>query len=126
MRAFELLPNTKRPAAPWLDSATWKPVESFAPEARYGLPCGPENGFFAIDLDNKDGNTGALSFSNWLEQRNIDLPPTRFIRTPGNGWHLYFVWPEGTHVGNRVGIFGRGRLPRRARVCVRWGRLPHR
>jgi hypothetical protein len=72
MRAFELLPNTKKPAAPWLDSATWAPVETFG-NARYGLPCGPENGFFAIDLDNKDGNTGAQSFSNWLEQQQISI-----------------------------------------------------
>lgn len=101
MQAFPLIDGTKRPAVKWGDPAACRPAESFG-GARHGLPTGPRNGFWVLDLDAKPGATSGLaSFDAFAAGRGVS---TYTVRTPGGGYHLYFAWSEGRNIGNPIGI----------------------
>ena len=70
--------------------------------AMIGVPTGEMTGFVAVDIDVKDGRSGAA----WLDANTHRLPPTRTIRTTSGGQHLYFRWPG--PVRNSVGRIAAG------------------
>jgi hypothetical protein len=97
-QAFQLVAGTKRPLVTWSDPATCGPTETFG-EARYGLPTGPRNGIWVLDLDVKNGKNGCQTI-----QAAATLPDTYTVLTPSGGYHLYFKWDDKQPVGNPVGI----------------------
>src|SRR5580692_3035264 len=101
--AFALLPGDKRPVVKWTDPTQCHPPAYFG-DQRYGLPCGPRNGIWVLDLDNKSEVSGMRSLVMYASERGAHLPDTYTVRSPSGGCHLYFLWPPNHHVGNSVGI----------------------
>lgn len=62
----------------------------------YGIVTG--NGLMVIDIDNKKGKSGSDSIKEWLPQ----FPKTLTVKTPNNGYHLYYL--IGHKNGNRVDV----------------------
>jgi virulence-associated protein E/bifunctional DNA primase/polymerase-like protein len=103
-QAFPLLPDTKRPAVKWSDPATCGPTETAPAGVRYGLPTGPRNGVWVLDVDRKPGQPdGLISLVTHAASRE-PLPDTYTVRTPSGGLHLYFRWDDARPVGNPVGV----------------------
>ncbi len=101
-QAFALIDGSKKPAVKWSDPATCRPSETFG-ATRYGLPTGPRNGVWVVDLDRGKavGVDGLQSLAAYAPE---ELPETLTIRTPSGGLHLYFAWPSEGGIGNPVGI----------------------
>ena len=77
-----------------------------APHALPAIPCGV-NGLLVIDLDRHGNGSDGVSAFKELIVRHGTLPPgVPTVRTPNNGFHLYFRQPPGEPLGN-----GRGNLP---------------
>ncbi len=100
----------KRPAIKgWREAATtdsaqitewWKTF----PESVPGIELG-RSGLFVIDLDRHPGGPdGIAAFKANRADNPIPRCPT--VKTPSNGFHLYFRQPDGEPLGN-----GRGSLP---------------
>jgi putative DNA primase/helicase len=88
--------------------AGWRTPENLRrdpppPDAAYGVPTGPINGFFAVDLDTKDTQDGPAELSAFAAKHG-ELRTTRTVRTPSGGLHLYFAWDPARPVRNRQGI----------------------
>src|SRR5271165_5267768 len=99
-QAFAVVDGTKRPAVKWSDPSTCRPSETF--QTRYGLPTGPRNGIFVVDLDRKNGVDGLASLVDYANGQ--ELPDTYTVRTPSGGLHLYFKWNDAHPVGNPVAL----------------------
>jgi hypothetical protein len=101
---FPLVPGKKIPAVK--DWKTWTgPIPDGAP---FGIPTGPGNGFWALDLDLKDGKDGFTSLSEYMsEHGGAELPDTYAVRTPTGGAHLYFKWDDARPVRNHKGLLGK-------------------
>jgi putative DNA primase/helicase len=72
-----------------------------------GLACGPSSGVFVLDVDADPPKGGGLPGPEalaLLEERHGALPATLKVNTGGDGWHLYFRWPEGRELRNRARI----------------------
>jgi len=99
----------KRPyTAHGLKDATSDPAQVQAfwdkyPGASIGLPTGPENGFFVLDVDLPDG-PGTLAR---LEDKNSPLPETLQQKTGGGGDQYFFKW-NGAEIRNSAGKLGPG------------------
>ncbi len=93
----------KHPAYKWSELL---PGEKVAPPDGWGigLATGARSGVFVVDLDVKPalGIDGLESLAALGE-----MPPTRSVRTPTGGWHLYFRWP-GFKVQNSASKLGPG------------------
>ena len=77
-----------------------------APYALPAIPCGV-NGLLVIDLDRHGNGSDGVSAFKALVARHGALPPgVPMVKTPNNGFHLYFRQPPGEPLGN-----GRGNLP---------------
>ena len=77
-----------------------------APYALPAIPCGV-NGLLVIDLDRHGNGSDGVSAFKALIARHGALPPgVPMVKTPNNGFHLYFRQPPGEPLGN-----GRGNLP---------------
>ena len=63
----------------------------------YGIATGPESGVFVVDVD---GDIGASSLKA-LTDKNGSLPVTLTCNT-GNGFHLFFKYPEGRTIKGRA------------------------
>jgi hypothetical protein len=112
---FPLVPGTKRPAVAYSKPENLR--TDAPPTETYGLPTGPLNGFWALDIDRKDGKDGLRELIAYADEApGRDLPDTYTVRTPSGGLHLYFQWDEAKPIGNRKGILpgldarGRGGL----------------
>lgn len=96
---FPLVPNSKKPAIKWSTDR----FEGVIPDGQaYGLPTGPRNGVWVLDLDEKDGKSGVASLQAYAAGR--ELPDTYTVRTPSGGWHLYWQWDDARPLGNRTGV----------------------
>lgn len=72
-----------------------------------GLACGPQSGVFVLDVDAtppKDGGLAGPEALAILEERYGELPLTLRVSTGGDGFHLYFRWPEARPLRNRARI----------------------
>jgi hypothetical protein len=80
------------------------------PNAGIGLPCGPGNGFWVLDVDTKegghdhDGIAALTALTGWFGP----LPSTLTAVSPSRSRHYYFRWPEGRAVGNSTSQIGPG------------------
>lgn len=98
---FPIIVGTKKPAIKWA-------TERFAgtiPEGQpYGVPTGPRNDVWVLDLDEKNGVSGVGSLDEYAKSAGVTLPHTYTVRTPSGGYHLYFAWDPQRPVGNRMGV----------------------
>lgn len=70
------------------------------PNANIGLPCGPDSGFWVLEIDTPNGH-GVDGFAS-LEALTLDhgpLPLTLKAESPSGSVHYYWAWPEGIHIG---------------------------
>jgi len=72
--------------------------------AMIGVPTGDTSGFFALDLDVKNGGGGL----EWLAANQHRMPDTRRHRTRSGGVHLLFAMPEGRTIRNSAGRIALG------------------
>lgn len=72
--------------------------------AMIGVPTGRASGFFAVDLDVKNGGAGL----EWLEANRHRLPRTRTHRTQSGGLHLLFAMPAHRAIRNSASKIGPG------------------
>lgn len=100
--AFPCLPGSKRPAVRWSDPESCRASNGFGPEDVFGLPTGPRNGVWVLDIDRKDGKDGLAALQAYASGRGIE--DTYTVRTPSGGLHLYFTWDPERPVGNRAGV----------------------
>jgi len=79
------------------------------PNALIGIYC-EKSGFFAVDIDNKNGKNGNQEWTKLVETRgggqNIKAGPVQL--TPSRGFHILFKLPEGEKVKNDSDYFGPG------------------
>jgi hypothetical protein len=61
------------------------------PNALIGLPCGPGNSVFVIDLDKKKDIDGIANFTKLMNGQKIR---TRTVETPSGGRHHYFQYSD--------------------------------
>jgi hypothetical protein len=98
---FPCNPKTKRPlTADGFYAATRDPavIEQWWkrwPRAMIAVRCGPESGFFAVDLDLDSAKQldGVAKFT--ALQNGRMLPDTITVETPRGGRHLWFAWADG-------------------------------
>lgn len=64
------------------------------PEALVGIPTGTGSGFFAVDVDVKDGKTGDVNLAK-LEVEHGKLPATVVVQTATGGFHYLFKHVDG-------------------------------
>lgn len=69
----------------------------------------PPMGAMVLDIDNKGGKNGDDELAGLCLLLG-DLPPTRTVKTPSGGYHLYFTLPEGkgANIGQSNGALGEG------------------
>jgi hypothetical protein len=80
------------------------------PDAAIGIPTGPENGFWVLEADTKQGghaHDGMASLQALMAQHGL-LPQTRMALSPSGSWHYYFKWPEGLTIRNSASQVGPG------------------
>lgn len=72
------------------------------PNANVGVATGAASGFFAVDVDIKNGVgwTGLEAF----ERRYGRLPETLTVETPSGGKHFLYAYPEEVTVGNKGNV----------------------
>jgi putative DNA primase/helicase len=71
------------------------------PETNWGLACGKESNVIVIDIDQKSGGFGSID--EYEGSRRLGPLPTSLISlTGGGGRHLFYSYPAGLTVGNRV------------------------
>lgn len=93
---FPLMPRSKAPATrhgfrdasadAGIVSGWWRSTADF----NIGLPTGPRNGFWILDID---GDNGEASLRR-LEFEHGQLPATFETLTGGGGRHVWFRWPR--------------------------------
>jgi hypothetical protein len=96
---FPVGSNKKPRIKEWQHRATTDPeqVEKWWtrwPDSNIGMATGPRSGFVVVDADNKD------SLRVLIEELNGGFAPTRAVKTPRGGLHLYFTYPDGAEVRN--------------------------
>ncbi|MDW9376790.1 AAA family ATPase [Sinorhizobium meliloti] len=64
------------------------------PDALVGIPTGEKTGFFALDVDVKEGKHGDVSLAA-LEAEHAPLPPTVVVQTATGGTHFLFKHVDG-------------------------------
>ena len=91
-KVFPVNPDTKAPlVTDPFGKASYKEHEilklfSPFPKAAYGIPCGPINGITVLDIDRKNSIDGLVEF----HKLELDIPETAVVKTPSNGYHIYF------------------------------------
>lgn len=100
---FPLLPNGKTPLTrhgfhdATTDESQIEQWWSQWPGANVGIATGNVSGLLVVDVD-RHGEDGTAAL------RELNLPPTRTVKTPRDGYHLYFNYPEGVEVGRLIGV----------------------
>jgi hypothetical protein len=101
----------KKPAIKgWREAATTDPAQLLKwwdefPNAVPGIELG-RSGLFVIDLDRHVGGPDGVAGFKAL-RRDHAIPRCLTVKTPSDGFHLYFRQPDGEPLGN-----GRGSLPK--------------
>lgn len=102
-------PRDKRPMlAGWREKVTSETatVERWwneTPAANIGIATGAGFGIWVLDVDGPEGDHALAA----LEREHGKLPelyPTTF--TGGNGWQVFFAWPEGREIRNSASKVG--------------------
>ncbi|TFW00650.1 bifunctional DNA primase/polymerase [Oxalobacteraceae bacterium OM1] len=104
LHPIPLKPNSKEPLAPgWKEMPLEYTIALLRrnPDANLGLAIADD--MMVVDIDCKNGVDGYATLAAF-EDEHGPLPPTQTQRTPSGGEHRIFLLPEGTRVGNRVGI----------------------
>ena len=96
-----------------------------APYALPAIPCGV-NGLVVIDLDRHgNGRDGVRAFKELIVRHGALPPGVPTVRTPNNGFHLYFRQPPGQPLVTAPRRQSSGRLRCKGRRRVRdRGRSP--
>lgn len=102
-QGFKVFPIATGKKAPplwndWPTHAAASVSEDWPEDCNVGVHC---DGLIVLDIDTGKGGDESLAALELL----YDLPPTRTVRTPSGGRHLYYAGPA---VGNSVGKLGRG------------------
>jgi len=102
VRVFPCIENSKKPAItdnlrrattdPNIISGWWR-TRNF----NIGVPTGPDNGIWGLDIDDDDGEALLLK----LEKEHGKLLPPTVEAITGHGRHLYFRWPTGYDIRNK-------------------------
>jgi putative DNA primase/helicase len=70
------------------------------PHSNIGVPTGPENGFFVLDVDTTAGHAvDGIGNLATLEAQHGTIPPTAMVRSPTGSIHYYFKYPVHMRVG---------------------------
>ena len=94
---FPLTPKSKKPCVDrWPERATAElaQLEQWQREFRdcnLGIATGEASGIFVIDID---GEAGVSTANLWTTVHGDDWKTTRIVRTPSDGFHLYYQWPN--------------------------------
>lgn len=83
------------------DQATIRAWWAAHPDANIGLPTGPVNGFFVVDIDPKKQGSDEWALLVAVHGE----PVTRRVRTPSGGQHLYFRWPAAGGIQNGANVW---------------------
>lgn len=70
------------------------------PDANIGIATGPESGFFAIDVDPRNGGDETLEH---LTSQHGQLPDTATAETGGGGLHYLFKWDDRRRPPGKLG-----------------------
>lgn len=103
----------------WPNKACADPVRvaRYWPSERHniGIATGKSN-LVVVDLDTHGElpqdwqlpgiNDGKDVFAQICEWAGMDWPYTYTVRTPSDGWHLYYRAPEGSDIRNSTGLIG--------------------
>jgi hypothetical protein len=74
------------------------------PDAMIGIPTGPDNGFWVLEIDTTKGghaNDGFAALAALIAQHG-PLPETLTAESPSGSRHYYFRWPQGVEIRNRA------------------------
>lgn len=79
------------------------------PGALIGVYC-EKSGFFALDIDNKNGKNGSLTWVKLVQTcgGGQDVSPGPVQRTTNNGLHALFRYPDGLKIPNNSDKLGEG------------------
>ena len=115
---FPVKPDSKIPykSARWSNGRAWGKTTNAAeikrdfgrwPSANVGIACGPDSGFFVLDIDTLAAH-GKDGFASLREMEKIygPLPDTRKAISPTGSEHLLFEWPEDVSVKNDADLAG--------------------
>lgn len=108
----------KTPLVKWKDLATCDPdaIEAMAWPGLVGIYCA-KSGFFAVDLDRKNGVDGLATWTKWQEQYGqANTGPVQ--QTPSGGAHALFKLPENLPVPNKAGLFPGVDLRSEGYICT--------
>ena len=76
------------------------------PAALIGVYC-EKSGFFAVDLDVKDGAKGLETWDIWIKESG-ETPAAVAQITPSSGYHVLFTLPQDLKIPSNVKILGPG------------------
>lgn len=96
--------KTRDPAEIERDWARW-------PDSNIGIACGPESGFWVLEIDTKAGHgvDGLASLEELeLELEHGGLPPTLMAESPSGSVHYYWAWPLEFEITNSTSKIGPG------------------
>lgn len=103
-RGWQLLPlinNDKRPSTKngYKDASNRREqIEEWYsrfPEANWGVATGKTSGIIIIDIDRKHGKDGLNELKQFAKEHSLPtLPKTLWAKTPSDGLHLYYKYPD--------------------------------
>lgn len=96
---FPLIPinEDKKPKCKWKDDSNYIYSNNLANNLNhlgFGLITGEASNIMVVDLDNKNGKEGSKEFQKLLDEIGVTVN-TFAVKTPNNGYHLYFKYREG-------------------------------
>jgi hypothetical protein len=99
-----LISEKKTPLVAWSDESEWS-EEELAPGQWRGIPTGPANGFWVLDLDIKNDKDGTKALIAFCEQKghNVAELATFAVKTMNGGCHLYFTYDKPVKTCSNVG-----------------------
>jgi hypothetical protein len=80
----------KHASSYWPDVDRWWSQDLLA---GIGVPTGMASGLVVIDLDVKRGDNGTVSFTGFLNEHRLQLPPMPTVVTPSGGYHMWLRIP---------------------------------
>lgn len=96
MKQLRLKKNGKAPlVAGAFDGESEDLIQKWIKEGgNIGILTGTKSGIIVVDLDRHGDSDGVDSLKNLLEAYDIELPITKVVKTPNNGYHYYFKLPS--------------------------------
>lgn len=89
-QVFPLQSNSKskQVVKSWKEEATTdkEVIQNWFSNTDYNVGVRTGNGLIVIDIDNKNEVNGYESIKSFLK----DFPSTKIVKTPNNGWHMYY------------------------------------